>query len=240
MRSGKLRLVSKKNLDFVLEDANKLHRKLGRNDQQKLDEYLTAVRDTERKVVSAEQFAAKAPDMKMPEGIPGNYKDHIRLLYDLTALAFQTDTTRISTFMMAHDGSNSNFRDIGVPEGHHHLSHHGNNQKKLDKIAKIDRFYIDQFGYFLNKLKSMEDAEGKNVLDNSMIVYGCGIADGNSHRHHDLPLLLAGHGGGTLEPGRHLDFQGEVPLSNLYVAMLDKVGAKVSKLGDSTGKLPKV
>ncbi len=227
-------------LDFVLEDANRLHGRLGRNDQQKLDEYLTAVRDTERKVVRAEQFAAKAPDMKMPEGIPGNYKDHIRLLYDLTALSFQTDTTRISTFMMAHDGSNRNFRDIGVPEGHHQLSHHGNNKKKLEKIAKIDKFYIEQFGYFLNKLKSMEDGEGQNVLDNSMIIYGCGIADGNSHKHHDLPLLLAGHGGGTLESGRHLDFQGEVPLSNLYVAMLDKIGAKVSKLGDSTGKLPKV
>jgi hypothetical protein len=227
-------------LDYVLEDAGRLQKRLGKNDQQKLDEYLTAVRDTEKKVQRAEQFAAKAPKMETPAGIPGTYKEHIRMLYDLNALAFQTDTTRISTFMMAHDGSNRNFRDIGVPEGHHNLSHHGNNQKKLEKIAKIDRFYIEQFGYFLNKLKSLEDTDGKNVLENSMVVYGCGIADGNSHGHHDLPILLAGRGGGELEAGRHLDFQGEVPLSNLYVAMLDKFGVEVSKMGDSTGKLPKV
>ena len=148
------------------------------------------MRDTEKKVQRAEKFAAKAPDVEAPAGIPGTYKEHIRMLYDLTALAFQTDTTRISTFMMAHDGSNRNFRDIGVPEGHHHLSHHGNNEKKLEKIAKIDRFYIEQFGYFLNKLKSIEDTDGKNVLENSMIVYGCGIADGNSHAHHDYLLSL--------------------------------------------------
>ena len=227
-------------LDYVLEDADRLHKSLGRNDKQKLDEYLTAVRDTEKKVQRAEKFAAKAPDVEAPAGIPGTYKEHIRMLYDLTALAFQTDTTRISTFMMAHDGSNRNFRDIGVPEGHHHLSHHGNNEKKLEKIAKIDRFYIEQFGYFLNKLKSIEDTDGKNVLENSMIVYGCGIADGNSHARHDLPILLAGHGGGKLNSGRHLDFQGEVPLSNLYVAMLDKFGVEVTKMGDSTGKLPRV
>ncbi len=227
-------------LDFVLEDARRLHRQVGRNDQQKLDEFLTAVRDTERRIENAEKFAAKLPDMKKPEGIPDSYRDHIRLLYDLTALAFQTDTTRISTFMMAHDGSNRSFPEIGVREGHHSLSHHGNNEDKLEKIAKIDRFYIEQYAYFLDKLKAMKDVDGRSVLDNSMVLYGCGIADGNRHAHHDLPIVLAGRGGGTLKPGRHLDFDGEVPLSNLYLTLLDKVGVKAERHGDSTGKLPLV
>ena len=224
-------------LDFVMEDAKRLHRQLGRNDQQKLDEYLSAVRESEQRIESAEKFAAQQPDIAKPEGIPGDYKSHIRILYDLMALAFQSDTTRIATYMMAHDGSNRSFREIGVPDGHHNISHHGNNKEKL---AKIDRFYVEQFGYFINKLKGLKDADGSSVLDNSMIVYGCGIADGNRHSHHDLPILLAGGGGGKLQPGRHLDFKGEVPLSNLYVAMLDKMGLKVDKHGDSTGKLPKV
>lgn len=227
-------------LDFVMEDAKRLQTRLGGNDRQKLEEYFTAVRETERRVENAEKFAAAAPDMEKPAGIPGSYKEHIRLLYDLSALAFQSDTTRISTFMMAHDGSNRNFREIGVPDGHHSISHHGRNKDKLEKIAKIDRFYIEQFAYFLNKLKGMKDVDGSSVLDNSMIVYGCGIADGDRHDHHDLPVLLAGGGGGSLEPGRHLDFRGEVPLSNLYVTMLDKLGLEVSKLGDSTGALPRV
>lgn len=227
-------------LDFVLDDAKRLHRQLGRNDQSKLDEYLTAVRDTERRIENAEKFAAKMPEMAKPEGIPRNYRDHIRLLYDLMAIAFQTDSTRIGTFMMAHDGSNRSFKDIGVPDGHHNLSHHGNKKEKLEKIAKIDRFYVEQFGYFMDKLKSTKDVDGRSVLDNSMIIYGCGIADGNRHSHHDLPLLLAGRGGGQLQAGRRLDFKGEVPLSNLYLTMLDKMGAKAGRLGDSTGMLPKV
>jgi hypothetical protein len=227
-------------LDFVMEDAKRLQSRLGGNDRAKLEEYFTAVRETERRVENAEKFATAAPDMKKPDGIPGSYKEHIRLLYDLSALAFQSDTTRIATFMMAHDGSNRNFREIGVPDGHHNISHHGNDRKKLEKIAKIDRFYIEQFAYFLNKLKGMKDVDGRSVLDNSMIVYGCGIADGNRHNHHDLPVLLAGRGGGTIEPGRHLDFRGEVPLSNLYVTMLDKLGLEVSTMGDSTGSLPRV
>ena len=227
-------------LDFVLEDAQRLHRQLGRNDQQKLDEYLTAVRETERRIENAEKFAAAQPDMAKPSGVPKDYKDHIRLHYDLLALSFQTDSTRISSFMMAHDGSNRSFRDIGVPDGHHNISHHGNNKDKLDKIAKIDRFYVEQFGYFLGKLKAMKDSDGRSVLDNSMIVYGCGIADGNRHNHYDLPILLAGRGGGKLQPGRHLDFEGEVPLSNLYLTMLDKMGVNAMKHGDSTAKLPRV
>jgi hypothetical protein len=241
-KAERLRLARKNKsiLDFVMEDAKRLQARLGGNDRQKIEEYFTAVRETERRVENAEKFAAASPDMEKPAGIPGSYKEHIRLLYDLSALAFQSDTTRITTFMMAHDGSNRNFREIGVPDGHHHISHHGRNKDKLKKIAKIDRFYIEQFSYFLDKLKGMKDVDGRSVLDNSMIVYGCGIADGDRHNHHDLPVLLAGRGGGSLEAGRHLDFRGEVPLSNLYVTMLDKLGLEVSKLGDSTGALPRV
>jgi hypothetical protein len=162
------------------------------------------------------------------------------MLYDLMALSFQSDTTRVATFAMAYDGSNRSFRDIGVSEGHHHLSHHGNKKDKLEKIAKIDRFYVEQYGYFLSKLKGMKDVDGRSVLDNSMVLYGCGIADGNRHNHHDLPVLLAGRGRGQLSPGRHLDFKGEVPLSNLYLTMLEKMGVEAEKHGDSTGKLPLV
>lgn len=136
-------------------------------------------------------------------GVPETYEAHMRVMFDLLALAFQTDSTRIATFMLAHDGSNRSFSEIGVPEGHHSISHHQRNPDKLTKIASIDRFYLKQFGYFMNKLKSTKDGDG-NLLDNSMIVYGGGISDGDRHDHSRLPVILAGKGGGTLTPGRRI------------------------------------
>jgi hypothetical protein len=160
-------------------------------------------------------------------------------MYDLLALAFQTDTTRVSTFMMAHDGSNRPYPFIGVTEGHHDLSHHGNDEAKKEKIAKINRFHTTQFAYFLERLKSIKEGEG-TLLDNCMVVYGAAIGDGNRHNHDDLPVLLAGKGGTTFQTGRHLRFSKETPMANLYLTMLESMGVTVDRLGDSTGRLQPV
>lgn len=223
-------------LDFVLEDANRLKSKLGKTDQRKLDEYMSAVRDLEKRIEQANKFAANLPDYRKPVGIPQEYENHIRLMYDLMAVAFQTDTTRISTFLVAHDGSNRAYPQIGISDGHHDLSHHGNDPVKKSKIAAINTFHTQQFAYFLEKLKSIKEGEG-TLLDNCMIVYGSGIADGNRHAHHDLPVLMAGRGAGTIKPGRHVKYPTETPMANLYISMLERMGVKVDHFGDSTGKI---
>lgn len=244
-REAKLRRErhNKSILDFVIEDAKQLRSNLGLTDQRKLDEYLTAVREIELRIEREEKFnlVEVGEDFKKPTGIPAkdNYANHIRMMYDLMALAFQTDTTRVSTFMVAHDGSNRSYPFIGVSDGHHDLSHHGQNEEKKKKIAQINRFHVEQYAYFLNKLKAIKEGDGR-LLDNCMIVYGSGIADGNSHGHHDLPVLLAGHGGGTLTPGRHQRFAAETPMCNLYVSMLDRMGVRVDRFGDSNGTLEQV
>ena len=226
-------------LDFVLEDANSLRRNLGRTDQSKLDEYLTGVRELEQRIEKEEKFAAVKPDYPKPDGTPGNFKEHLRMQFDLMALAFQADVTRVSTFLLAYDGSNRSFRDIGVSEGHHGLSHHRDDKNKVAKLAKIDRFYADQFGYFLRKLKSIPEVDGSTLLDHCMITYGSGISDGNRHRHSDLPILLAGGKAAGLTAGRRHDYGG-VPLTNLYLALLERMGVEAEELGDSTGKLADV
>jgi hypothetical protein len=223
-------------LDFVLEDARDLQRQLGTTDRRKLEEYMTSVREIEQRIQQAEKFADIETTYARPTGIPKDYTQHLRLLYDLLALAFQTDTTRVSTFLVAHDGSNRAYPSIGVSDGHHDLSHHGGNEEKKKKIARINRFHIEQLAYFLDKLKAIKEGDG-TLLDNCMIVYGCGIADGNAHAHHNLPVLLAGRGGGTLGGGRHVRFAKDTPVTNLYLSMLDRMGAPTERLGDSTGKL---
>ena len=223
-------------LDYVMEDAKSLQSKLGATDRSKIDEYLMGVRELERKIEQAEKFAQQLPDVsKMPSGIPPTYKEHIRLLYDLLAMAFETDSTRIATFLVAHDGSNRSFNEIGVPDGHHYLSHHRNDRGKIEKLTKIDKFYVEQFAYFLDKLDSIREGDG-TLLDHSMVVYGGGHSDGNAHDHVNLPVILAGGGRGKLTPGRHVNFGGK-PMTNLYLTMLDHMGAGVDRLGDSTGRL---
>ena len=233
---AKRRTYQKSVLDFVMDDARRLKGNLGHTDQRKLDEYLTSVRELEERIEKAEKFADKLPDMKIPAGVPKDFEPHVRLMYDLMTVAFQTDSTRIATLLSAHDGSNRAYPSIGVSEGHHDLSHHGRDEGKLAKIAKINTLHVQQFAYFLNKLKSVQEGEG-TLLDNCMIVYGSAIADGNAHAHHDLPLLLAGRGGGTIQPGRHAEFAQETPAANLFLAMLDRMNAPTARLGDSTGKL---
>ncbi|MCA9178614.1 MAG: DUF1552 domain-containing protein [Planctomycetales bacterium] len=224
-------------LDFVSDDARQLQAKLGANDNRKLDEYLTGVREVERRLELAERDGARG-GLKYhgPSETPRDYKEHIRLMCDMMALAFQTDSTRIATFMLANAGSNRSYRDIDVPDGHHDLSHHGGDAKKHEKIRKINRFHVEQLAYFLEKLKSIPEGDG-TLLDNSMIVYGSAISDGNRHNNENLPILLAGGGGGTINTGRHLRRQQETPLCNLFMSMLDRMGASVDFIGDSTGRL---
>ena len=223
-------------LDFVLEDAHDLSRQLGATDRQKLDEYMTSVREIEQRIEQSEKFADIRTNHARPASIPKEYPQHLRLLYDLLALAFQTDATRVSTFMIAHDGSNRAYPFIGVSDGHHDLSHHGGDAEKKKKIARINRFHIEQFAYFIGKLKGIKEGEG-TLLDNCMIAYGSGIADGNAHAHHDLPMLLAGRGGGTLAGGRHVRFPKDTPMTNFYLSLLDRMDTPIERLGDSTGKL---
>jgi Protein of unknown function (DUF1552) len=227
-------------LDFVLEDARQLRGKLGQVDRQKVDEYLTSVRELEGRLARADK--ASAVDLKgvpRPTGIPRDNREHIRLMFDVLALAFQTDSTRISTFVYANEGSTKSYKFIGVPEGHHDLSHHGKDPDKQAKIKKINLYHIEQFAYFLEKLRSIREGEG-TVLDHSMIVYGSGISDGDRHNHDDLPILVAGKGNGTLKGGRHLVYPKNTPLNNLYLSMLERAGVPTPSLGDSTGPLPKL
>ena len=225
-------------LDFVLEDARQLHSQLGANDRRKIDEYLNAVREIERRIEQARAFEAgarPAPGVARPGGIPSDLREHIRLMLDLLALAFQADVTRIGTFMFANEASNRAYPFLKVPDGHHDLSHHGNDPKKHEKIKAINRFHVEQFAYLLGRLKSMKEGDG-TLLDQVMVVYGSGISDGDRHNHDDLPILLAGKGGGSITPGRHVKYD-SVPLNNLYLAMLDRMGVRVDRHGDSTGKL---
>jgi hypothetical protein len=225
-------------LDFVAEDAKALQSNLGANDQRKLDEYLTGVRELELRIAKAPPAVdLGANKMNRPTGVPKDYKDHVRLMGDLLALAFQADLTRVATFVFANDGSNRSYKaDLGIGEGHHDLSHHQRKQEKLEKLQKINAFHITQLAYLLERLKAVKEGEG-TLLDHCMIVYGGGISDGNAHNHDDLPILLAGKGGGTLKPGRHVRYPKETPLTNLYVSMLDRMGAKVDSFGDSNGAL---
>jgi len=242
--STKRNLYRKSILDFVIEDAHNLKVRLGQTDQRKLDEYLTGVRQIEQRILRTEEHAdaalADRTGLKKPAGIPDDYQEHVRLMGDLMVLAFQNDLTRICTFMLANEGSNKNYRFIGVPDGHHHLSHHSGNVEKQNKIRQINRFHITQFAYIVERLKSIREADGSTLLDNSMILYGSDMSDGNAHNNENLPILLAGKGGGTLHTGRHLLYEQETPMANLLLSMLDRIGAPVDHIGDSTGPLEKL
>jgi len=231
-------LVRRSILDFVREDARDLTNKLGPNDRRKLDEYFTSIRDIELRIERAAKLPpVQAPAGFKPTGIPAVYQEHLRLLCDLLVLAFQADITRVCTFVLANEGSNRPYREIGVPEGHHDLSHHGNDPKKKAKIRDINRFHVSQLAYLLTKLKSIQEGDG-TLLDHCMIVYGSGNSDGDRHNHDELPILLAGGGCGTIKPGRHIVYPKETPLNNLWISMLDRMNMKVESLGDSTGALP--
>lgn len=224
-------------LDFISEDAERLMLRLGAGDQRRLDEYMTSIREIERRInQNAPAIEGLGDNVRRPSGIPRDYREHLRLLSDMLVLAFQTDLTRVATFVYANEGSNRTYRNINIGEGHHELSHHGRDTTKLDKLRRINRFHIEQFAYMLNRLKAIREGEG-TLLDNCMMMYGSGNSDGNRHNHDDLPIIVVGKGGGTLRSGRHIRFSRNTPLCNLFVEMLDRMGCRVESFGDSNGRL---
>jgi hypothetical protein len=225
-------------LDFVKGGVDRLETKLGSGDRAKLSEYLDAVRDIERRIQKAEEQNAtmKMPVMERPLSAPEEFVDHARLMMDLMVVAWQTDMTRVTSFMLAREGSNRSYREIGVADGHHSCTHHQNDPEKIAKTIQINTHHVKQFAYLVNKLKTTQDGDG-TLLDHSMIVYGSSISDGNQHTHVDLPLALVGGGSGQIKSGRHIRYAKETPMNNLLLSMLDKVGVPTETLGDSTGKL---
>jgi hypothetical protein len=225
-------------LDFVLDEARSLQRDLPYRDKQKLDEYLVSVREIEQRIQKAERFGQiPDPAVEAPDGIPGSFEAYIQVMFDMMALAFQTDSTRIATFLLANEGSNRPFPEIGIAEGHHSLTHHQNKKELIDKVAEIDIWYVKQFARFLEKMEQTRDVDGNSLLQNSILVYGSGNADGNRHTHTNLPVILAGGGGGALRAGRYARFD-SVPMSNLLLGVADLMGAQgIERLGDSTGRL---
>ena len=232
------RLATKKSvLDFVLEESRDVQRQLAAAERHKFDEYFSVVRDMEQRIETAEQFSdPPETDRDAPAGIPRDFGDYMTLMYDMLLLAFQTDSTRVATLLLAYDGSNRTFPDLGIPEGHHWLTHSQREEELAKKVARIDQFYVEHLAYFLRKMEQTEDVDGNSLLHNSMIVYGGAIADGNRHTHENLPVILAGHGGGRIKTSRFYEAEKQ-PMSNLFVSMLNLMGVPVSDFGDSNGQL---
>jgi hypothetical protein len=228
-------------LDFIREDARSLTKNLSPLDGRKIDEYFESIREIERRIAWVEQLGDPPnPDYITPAGIPDPFEERMEVMFDMVALAFQTDSTRIATLILSHDGSNRPFPVIDIARGHHDLSHHQGNTENLDMIAQIDRHHMSYFAKFLNKLAEAKDADGSSVLHNSMIVYACGNADGNAHTHANLPVLLAGAGGGKLRTGRFHKVD-SMPMSNMYIEMLEHMGVKgIKEFGDSDDRRPNV
>ena len=225
-------------LDSVTEKIDALQRGLGPNDRVRVTEYLEAVRDVERRIRKAEEQSGRAlPEVDQPAGIPATYAEHAKLMFDLMLLAYQTDLTRVSTYMMAREISGRTYPEIGVPDSHHPTSHHRDDPTLYEKIAKINEFHISLFGYFLEKARATPDGDG-NLLDHMMLLYGAGMSDSNLHDNKGLPLVLVGGASGQLRPGgRHLRYEEKTPATNLHLTILDKMGVPVDRIADSTGPL---
>jgi hypothetical protein len=224
-------------LDFVKESVDRLLMELGSSDRTKLTEYLDAVRDIERRIQIAEtQSSQELPRIGRPVGVPAKYSEHAKLLFDLEALAFRADLTRVASFMMGREQGTRVFDELGISDPHHGLSHHQNDAAKIAQVAGIDRLQTNVFAEFLATLESTPDGEG-SLLDHTVIVYGGGISDGNLHLHHDLPVVLIAGRASGIEGGRHLRYPERTPMANLYVTMLDRLGFEMERFGDSTGSL---
>ena len=223
-------------LDSISEEITRLQRDLGPADRAKLEEYLTAVREVERRIQTAESDAAKnqLPDLDRPMGVPASYADHARLMFDLQILALQGDVTRVITFQLARETSTRTYPEIGVPDPHHPLSHHGNNAEKVARMAKINSFHVSLFAEFVLKLKKTTDGNG-SLLDHSLYLYGSGMGNPNVHDHTNLPTIVAGGGAGKMRGGRHIQYDKPTPLANLHLSLLNKVGVPMESFADSTG-----
>ncbi len=225
-------------LDMVRGEAQLLASSLGGSDKRKLSEYLDSVRELEKRIEATEKTAAPRPKgiEAPPNSIPTDMTEHSRLMFELMALAFQTDSTRVATVLIGLEQSPRAYPEIGIPEAHHGLTHHQGDKEKIEKVTKINMFHVQQFAWLLNKLKSTPDGDG-SLLDHMMVTYGSGFSDGNAHDHANLPLVLAGRANGQLKPGRHVRYAAETPMTNLFTAMLDRLGVPVDSFGDSNGKL---
>jgi hypothetical protein len=224
-------------LDFVRADTQQLQATLGPSDVRKLDEYLSSIRTVERQLEQAERDnAAIDPGMPKPYGVPPDFADHFRLMSDLLTLAFRADLTRVATFLITREGSNRAYREIGISDGHHPLTHHRNDPALIEKVRQINEYHTQQLAGWLAKLRATADGDS-NLLDSSMIVYGSGLSDGNHHLHDDLPTLLIGRGGGYFKPGRRITFRKETPMANLHLTLMDRMGVRVEHFGDASGRL---
>src|SRR5262252_8886130 len=225
-------------LDWFNEDIARLNRQLGPGDRARVSQYLDTVREVERRIQKAEADAADHPmrDLDRPVGVPAAYADHARLMFDLQVLALQGDVTRVITFELARETSTRTYPEIGVPDPHHPLSHHGNDPAKIERMAKINQFHVSLFAEFIAKLKATQDGDG-SLLDNTLYLYGSGIGNPNVHDHTNLPILVAGGAAGGMRGGRIIRFDKATPLANLHLTLLDKVGVRLDKFGDSTGKV---
>jgi hypothetical protein len=224
-------------LDSVTEEVANLQRGLGARDQTKLTEYLEAIRDVERRIQNAEeQSAQELPSVERPAGIPSSYAEHAKLMFDLQVLAYQCDLTRVITLMMAREVSTRSYREIGVPDPHHPISHHQGDPQKIEKVVKINVFHAQLLAYFLEKLQSTPDGDG-SLLDHVTILRGSGMSNGDAHDHRGLPILLVGGGAGQIKGGRHVRYPQGTPLANLYLTVLEKLGFPMDRIGDSTGKV---
>jgi hypothetical protein len=226
-------------LDYVLDDAARVRDRIGSTDRRKLDQYLTGVREVERRIQNATPSVdLSGTGFKPPAGIPEDFDEHLRLMCDLMVLAFQTDTTRASTFMVTKEATDRNYPWLGFTDGHHELSHHGRDAEKNRKLRDIDRYHISILAYMIEKMMAITEADGSTLLDNSMVLYGSGISDGDRHDHINLPVVVVGKGGGTFRAGQHLKCRADTPMSNLLLAMLQQAGVPVDRFGDSTEPLP--
>jgi hypothetical protein len=225
-------------LDFVSQDVTDLLSGVGPGDRSKLAEYLDAIRDVERRIqLAEEQSSKKLPVLERPlGGIPATLEEHAKLMYDLQVLAYQCDLTRVATFMIGHEQTTRTYPEIGIPDSHHPLTHHGGNAEKIAKVLRINEFHAKLFAYFLEKLQATHDGDG-SLLDHVMIVYGSGLSDGNMHLHDNLPVMLVGGGVGKIKGGCHLRYPTDTPMTNLYLTLADMMGVPVDSLGTSTGKL---
>jgi hypothetical protein len=222
-------------LDSVLQDARRLERSLGLSDRRKLDEYMYAVRDIETRIQKTEGEAVLNPDLDRPSpSVPENYNEHTRIMFDLMTAAFQADSTRIITFLMAIEQSNRAYREIGIADSHHGLTHHGGDKEKIEKCIKINQYQVEQFAYFIDKLKATKDGDG-TLFDHIMVTYGSGLS--RDHDHDNLPTVITGKGNGLFHLGRHVKHPNETPLANLHVAMMNQMGIPAEHFADSTGKL---
>ncbi|MGI8990800.1 MAG: DUF1552 domain-containing protein [Bryobacteraceae bacterium] len=233
-RQGRYR---KSILDFVTGDTMKLESGLGPTDKRKLDEYLSSIREVERQLERAEKDNSQIdPHMEKPYGVPADFADHFKLMTDMMTIAFQADLTRIISFLVTREGTSRSYREIGIPDGHHPLTHHRNIPELIEKVSQINGYHVKQFAGWVEKLKTVKDGDG-TLLDNSMIVYGAGLADGNKHTHEDLPTLIAGRGGNYIKTGRRVVYRKETPMCNLFLTMMDRMGVHAEHFGDATGRL---